>query len=905
MDPLNNGHTDDDFNYEQDDIYTGSNVIWRAVHYTGPPVQTLGDHLAPAPTLDMSFSHSQTPFFSPVSPSSIGSTGGPAQLSGHETGTNCNFETLESLDLTGSNLVPPDVPLSQGDYAGQWPTIRSRDAEPVQMPLEPQDAVHSPLVTVNHLKNDLQLWDSLALQALPELDYSQLIDLRSFVKTTFCKLDTSIQERLDLGAPNIPSPRDRYLCKLCSQGNRKVYGTRGTFRRHVSLTHQAEHKYHCPFDACSFSTPRRDKFRGHLQVKHGSFAFSLLNKGCLDNLARPCPPPKKCGLCPNQVTTWKRYFECVTKHCRLPGGSSTYSSASQSRRGSGNTGGDGADFGGQQFFGPGGNDGSGFPPSSSFEGDNVDGRDFDFNSIGQQFSFHGASFSQHNTQASIVADTVDEAEHSPPPVANAHARTRADSVQNKDGFKHLSPIRSPTNLRDYHRTLNSTLKEGSAVSAKRNASLDSFKQLSAAQNTPHLSDSSGRSHTNARPRPTDENPRKNQSGKLEKSCETKCRTCGHTMQSCTHCKASNGAERKCHLCAGKARHRSNQLRPWHHERYPDHAYIPRRSLSPPWKLGRELDLTSQVFQHELFLHESTKELRACSKTISATHPTFILPYAVPQETKSLLVLHNNLQSDCLGILTAKLDSYGKRPFLPCNQDSHALGRSGIYDTRTARGLLKGHDILTHSAILMSEMAIQPCITWTGDPATLSIASVSHALDLSTWANVPDGVAIARKKLPLFRTEVQMLLLDDALDSANPDLTDTAVILRRRSHMLQTRLRVIVKLLKLKATVTNVIELEAPEADEHRTSETAPEYPGLIGFTINLPMRDDTLSLSQLWSMMISNAGMIVGGFASTALDINNLNDGRDDIQFLFMMLVQILMKFAGAPIRPLNTMLVE
>ncbi|GFF28267.1 C2H2 type zinc finger domain protein [Aspergillus udagawae] len=903
MDPLNNGHINDDFNYEQDEIYTGSNIIWRAIHYTGPPVQTLGGHLAPAPTLDMSFNHSQTLFFSPVSPSSIGSIRGPAQLSGHDTGTNCNFETLEALDLTGSNLVPPEVPLSQGDYAGQWPTIRSLDAGPVQMPLEPQDAVHSPLVKVNQLKNDLQIWDSLALQALPELNHSQLIDLRSFIKTTFCKLDTSIQERLDLGAPNIPSPRDRYLCKLCSQGNRKVYGTRGTFRRHVSLTHQAEHKYYCPFDACSFSTPRRDKFRGHLQVKHGSFGPSLLNKGCLDNLARPCPPPKKCGLCPKQVTTWKRYFECITKHCRLPGGSSAYSSASQSRRGSGNTGGDGADFGGQQFFGPSGNDGSGFPPSSSFEGDNVDGREFDFNSIGQQFSFHGASLSQHNTLASIVADTVDEAEQSPPHVTNAHARTRPNSVQNKDGPKHLSPVRSPTSLRDYHRTLSSTLKEGSPVSTKSDSSLDSFQQSSATRNTPHSLDSPGRSHTsNERPRPTDENTRKNQSRELEKSCETKCGHCGHTVQSCTHCKASNGAARKCHLCAAKAHQRSNQLRPWHQERYPDHAHIPRRSLSPPWKLGRELDLTSEVFQHELFLQESTKKLSTKS-IISATHPASIFPYAVSQETKSLLVLHNNLQSHCLGILTAKLESYGNRPFLPCSQGSHA--RSGTYNTRTSWGLLKGHDILTHSAVLMSEMATQPCITLTGRPATLSIASVSHALGLSTWTNVPDGVAIARKKLPLFRTEIQMQLLDDAFDSANPDLTATAVILRRRSHMLQTRLRVIVKLLKLKMTVTNVIELEAPEAHVPRTSQINPEYHGLVEFRVDLPMRDDALSLSQLWSMMIGNAGMIVGSFASTALDIPNLNDGRDDLQFLFMMLVHILMKFAGAPIRPLNTMLVE
>ncbi|GFF72798.1 C2H2 type zinc finger domain protein [Aspergillus lentulus] len=900
MDPLNNDHIIDDFNYEQGDMYTGSNVIWRAVRYAGHPVQTLGGHLAPAPTLDMSFTHSQTPFFAPVSPSSIGSTGAPAQLSGHETGTNYNFE---APDLTDTNLVPPEVPLSQGDWAGQWPTIGSLDAGPMQMPSEPQDAAHSPLAKVNQLRNDLQLWDSLVLQALPALSYSQLVDLRSFVKTTFCKLDTSIQERLDLGAPNIPSPRDRYLCKLCSQGNRKVYGTRGTFRRHVSLTHQAEHKYYCP--ACSFSTPRRDKFRGHLQVKHGSFALTLLNKGCLDNLARPCPPPKTCGLCPKQVNTWKRYFECVVKHCRLAGGSSAYTSASQSRRGSGNTGGDGADFGGQQGFGPSSNDGSGFLPSSSFEGDNMVGGDYDFSNIGQQFSFHAASLSQHNTRASVVADTIDEAEQRPPPVTNARARTRPKSVPNEDGPEHLSSVRRPTSLRDYHRTVNSTLKEGAPASTKRNPSLDSFKQLSAARNASHSWDSSERNCTsNARPRPTDENPRKNQSRNLEKFCQTKCRICNHTMQSCTHCTASDGAERKCHLCTGKTRQRSNRSRLWHQETYLDHAYIPGKSLSPPWKSGRELDLTSQVFEHELFLQESRKELITCTKTIiPAVHPTSIFPYAVSQRTKPLLVLLNNLQRGCMGILTAKLESYGNRPFLLCSQGSHALGRTGTYNTRKARGLLNGDDVLTHSAILMSEMATQPCIALTEKPATLSIASASHALDLSAWGNVPDGVAIARKQLPLFRTEVQMQLLDDALDSASPDLTDTTVMLRR-SHMLQTRLRVIVKLLKLKTTVANVIELEAPKADKLRTSEITPD-PGLIEFTVDLPICDETLSLFQLWSIAISNAGMIFGGFASTALDIPNLNDRRDDLQLLFMMLIHILMKFAEAPIRPVNTMLVE
>ncbi|KAF7157714.1 hypothetical protein CNMCM6106_003567 [Aspergillus hiratsukae] len=743
MDPLNNGQVNNDFNYEQNDMYNSSNVSWRAVHYTGRRGQTPGGHLAPAPTLDMSFSRSQTSFLSSVSPSSIGSAGGPAQLSGNETGANYDFE---AIDWTRSSLIPPEVPLSQVDYAGQWPTIGSLDAGHLQMPLEPQDAVHSPLEKVNQLKNDLQLWDSLALQVLPELDYSQLIDLRSLIKTTFCKLDTSIQAMLDLGAPNIPSPRDRYLCKLCTQGNRKVYGTRGTFRRHVSLTHQAEHKYYCPFDACSFSTPRRDKFRGHLQVKHGSSALSLLNKGCLDNLARPCSPPKKCGLCPKQVTTWKRYFECVAKHCRLPGGSSTYTSASQSRRGSGNTGGDGADFGGQQFFGPGSNDGSGFPPPSSFEGDYMGGRDLDLNNMGQQFSFHAASLSQHNRQADTIADTIGEAEQSPPPVANACARTRPDSepcpVLNEDDPKHLSPVCSPTSLRDYHRTLNSTLKEDPAASTKRNSSLDSFQQLSAAGNTPHSSDGFGRRHiSNTRPRPADENPRKNQSRNLEKLAPI---------------------------------------------------------VKPPMELSDNVTFA---------------QARLASEVTS---------YA-PGIRKDILIMPSGL----------------------------------------------------------------------------------HALDLPASDNVPDGVAIARTKLPLFKTEVQMQLLDDALDSANPDLTYTIILLRKRSHMLQMRLRVIVKLLKLKTTVANLIESEAPEADEAGTSEFTPDFPDLIEFTFDLPILDDTLSPSQLWSMMISNAGMIVGSFASTTSDIPNLNDGRDALQFFFMMLIHILMKLARAPIRPVNTTLVE
>ncbi|KAK9563581.1 hypothetical protein V6Z77_003937 [Aspergillus fumigatus] len=902
MNRLNNGHIIDDFNHEQDDIYTGPNAIWRFIHYTDPPTQTLGGHLAPAPTTNMAFTHSRNPFLAPVSPSSIGSTGAPAQSSGHEAGTNYNFE---APDLTNGNLIPPEVPLSQGDWAGQWPTMGTLDAMPVQLPSEPQDAFHSPLAKVNQLRNNLQLWDSLVLQALPELDYSQLVDLRSFVKAIFCKLDTSIQERLDLGASNIPSPRDRYLCKLCSQGNRKVYGTRGTFRRHVSLTHQAEQKYYCP--ACSFSTPRRDKFRGHLQVKHGSFALTLLNKGCLDSLARPCPPPKTCGLCPKQVNTWKRYFECIVKHCRLPGGSSPYTSASQSRRGSGNTGGDGTDFDGQQGFDPSGIDGSGFPSSSSAEGNNMDGGDYDFNNIGQQFSFHATSLSQRNTQDSIVADTVDEAEQSPPLAINAHARTGPNSVPNKDGPEHLSSVHSPTSLQGYHRTLDSTLKECSSASTKRKTSLDSFKQLSAARNAPHSTDSSGRSRIpNARSSPTDETPRKNRCPDLGKSCQIKCRICSHTMQSCTLCTASNGAERKCHLCAGKARQRSNKSRPWHHETYPDYAYIPGKSLTSTRNIGRELDLTSQVFEPEVFLQESRKELITCTKTIiPAIYSTSIFQYAISEVTKPLLALHNNLQIDCMGVCTDKLGGYGNRPFLPCNQGSHALGRPGTYNTRAARGLLNGHDVLTRSTILMSAMATHDCITLTEKPGTLSIASASYALDLSAWDNVPNGLAIAREQLPRFSTEVQLQLLDNELDSASPDLTDTTVILRRRSHMLQTRLRVIVKLLKLKTTVANVIELETPQADKLPTSEISPDYPGHIEFTVDLPIRDETLSLSQLWSMAISNAGMIVGGFASTALNIPNLNDGREDLQLLFMMLIHILMKFAEVPVRPVNTMLVE
>jgi hypothetical protein len=146
-----------------------------------------------------------------------------------------------------------------------------------------------------------------------------------------------------------------------------------------------------------------------------------------------------------------------------------------------------------------------------------------------------------------------------------------------------------------------------------------------------------------------------------------------------------------------------------------------------------LDLTPQIFHHELFLQEPMEELITCTKTIiPVAHPTSIFPYAVSQRTKPLLVLHNNLQSDCMGILTAKLESYGNRPLLPCSQSSHELDRPGTYTTRAARGLLNGHDMLTRSAILMSEMATQPCITLTGKPATLSIASGSHALDLSEW-----------------------------------------------------------------------------------------------------------------------------------------------------------------------------
>lgn len=153
------------------------------------------------------------------------------------------------------------------DYAYGFPQlVGSRDARFANEGLFPQ-----PWPIHNHAAYELQQPPTDAAEtqvgfhlesmetAINHLNPIQRLEIKESLNTMVTKIDSMMHpsERpfdsfASLGPP--PPERPRYLCKLCSSGNRKVYGTRGTFRQHISLSHRPESTYHCDVEGCGFSS---------------------------------------------------------------------------------------------------------------------------------------------------------------------------------------------------------------------------------------------------------------------------------------------------------------------------------------------------------------------------------------------------------------------------------------------------------------------------------------------------------------------------------------------------------------------------------------------------------------------------------------------------------------------------
>ncbi|EAW09286.1 putative C2H2 zinc finger domain protein [Aspergillus clavatus NRRL 1] len=450
-------------------------------------VQTLENYLVPGPFFDNFSNYSNSPGYSPVTFSAAASVSGVAPPANNQE------------DVPGGDLTPAGSALLQSQ---QWQPTGIVDPGPSQVPLESSNAYLDNLVEFLLIKTAFESIRGLTQDILPRLDDEvSLGSLKTFLQGTFSALDASIQGRLDQIAPTRPVTRDRYRCKLCdTRAGARVYRTLGTFKRHVSHTHRAEHIYLCPFNPCTFNkSTRRDKFGQHLPQTHN---FRAWDKKFLDGCRKPCPSPASCDICHAGVSSWKKWFKCVANHCRLPIGAYTATSISLSRRGSGSSGGDGSESGDQQPYG--GNGFNGVAPA--FGGNHMGGNESIYFNVGQQFGYYHASHSQNKVQAPPGCEPL----HGADLPADSHFDS-ASTTGSETTDSQLSVFRA-TDLRKHHFGLVSTLEHCPSA-------LDNSRDLTLQQkNSEQSSDHSNRKDIKRiLPTPRDRNLQNDSPRDLERS----------------------------------------------------------------------------------------------------------------------------------------------------------------------------------------------------------------------------------------------------------------------------------------------------------------------------------------------------------------------------------------------------
>ncbi|KAE8407811.1 hypothetical protein BDV37DRAFT_268952 [Aspergillus pseudonomiae] len=375
--------------------------------------------------------------------------------------------------------------------------------------------------------------------------------MRSLVRDTFNCLETMIQDEVDceINSPNSTnstnSNNDRYACQLCEPYKRKMYSSKGAFRRHVSTEHAPRSRFFCP--VCGWHTCRRDKVWDHFRHRHPPPA--RLRKNNIKHTR--FRPPRECPLCKKSVQSWEAYFNCVSEHCRIHG-SSPGTSGVQSRRNSGDSGSGGDGFNGNFASG---NPFNGQGPQTHFPsggGDNSNNGSNYFSGYGS--SFYGNGYSRENSFAQQVEQRLphslnsvpDRDDASPDPVFFSHNPEKKGSEINRLG---------PNSVSSHHQLLDATLERnpqdippkdnlGHHSGRKAQNPRGSSQTTSCNDKSPHQATSFKElSLKKSQARPASE---------PQNLPPEKCKLCGHLMTTCVECKLQKGTVDRCHLCTGKA-----------------------------------------------------------------------------------------------------------------------------------------------------------------------------------------------------------------------------------------------------------------------------------------------------------------------------------------------------------------
>ncbi|KAJ5998910.1 hypothetical protein N7451_006720 [Penicillium sp. IBT 35674x] len=94
------------------------------------------------------------------------------------------------------------------------------------------------------------------------------------------------------------------------------FGTVGALQRHIEDQHYPSVSISCPAQGCDEVSRRRDKARDHCSLKH---QWKPSNEElALYTHPRACPPI--CSICKRQVKDWKEFYKCFISHCCIDHG---------------------------------------------------------------------------------------------------------------------------------------------------------------------------------------------------------------------------------------------------------------------------------------------------------------------------------------------------------------------------------------------------------------------------------------------------------------------------------------------------------------------------------------------------------------------------------------------------------
>ncbi|KAE8354256.1 hypothetical protein BDV28DRAFT_131363 [Aspergillus coremiiformis] len=422
-------------------------------------------------------------------------TPGGASLS--DIGTDFRLEDTPNLLETATHDISSTLLNDIGYGPSAEGSVRT-SVQPMSYLYCPSD-VSSPDY-LSKVKEELDHLHAIVQNSVTEVSHFQLLVMKSLVRGSYDVLETIIQEAIDsemysLSSTNSAScDKDRYLCRLCVPHRRKTYSATGTFRRHVASEHARRYKIFCPL--CEWSTPRRDKIYDHFKHKHppperllpGNIRSVRLN------------PPRCCPICDKSVERWDGYFSCVSEHCRLQNSSSSDSSAIWSRRnsddsGSGGNGNNGHYIPGTPFGGLG--------PQTQFpngDGSNSAGGGALYPSHG--FLSYGNGYPTENSIAQLVG--------------HKRLTSSGSTCDTHDALSDQESLSSP----DLGKTHNKTGHE-----------MAPFEDLV-------------RKTLQKSPPP-----------ELHNSLPKQCKSCSHIMDTCVMCQLQKSAVDRCHLCADKTAQR--------------------------------------------------------------------------------------------------------------------------------------------------------------------------------------------------------------------------------------------------------------------------------------------------------------------------------------------------------------